>query len=211
MSDSTIKTIQLTGGVSMEMGGVTRKKGGGGKNKTKTYKIDRSEGGGSTSPGTLVQLTASSLPGKNGAPEPVGLNSRLTAAGAPLQIAGKRQSSSASTSTKAATASAASTPVKVVLAAAKKKGRVILAAAKPSTQSSTRKASHSKKVRMTLSSLSRKIHKAKAIRKTATESTIEQIKKVLRSANLIKEGSKAPEPMLRQMYADYMTLKGRAL
>ena len=195
----------------MEMGGVTRKKGGGGKNKTKTYKIDRSEGGGSTSPGTLVQLTASSLPGKNGAPEPVGLNSRLTAAGAPLQIAGKRQSSSASTSTKAATASAASTPVKVVLAAAKKKGRVILAAAKPSTQSSTRKASHSKKVRMTLSSLSRKIHKAKAIRKTATESTIEQIKKVLRSANLIKEGSKAPEPMLRQMYADYMTLKGRAL
>ena len=210
MSDSTIKTIQLTGGVSMEMGGVTRKKGGGGKNKAKTYKIDRSEGGGSTSPGTIVQLTASSLPGKNGAPEPVGLNSRLTAAGAPLQMAGKRQSSSASTSTKAAT-TAASTPVKVVLAAAKKKGRVILAAAKPSTQSSTRKASQSKKVRMTISSLSRKIHKAKAIRKTATESTIEQIKKVLRSANLIKENSKAPEPMLRQMYADYMTLKGRAL
>jgi hypothetical protein len=195
----------------MEMGGITRKKGGSGKNKAKTYKIDRSEGGGSTSPGTIVQLTASSIPGKNGAPEPVGLNSRLTAAGAPLQIAGKRQATSATTSSKATASTAAATPVKVVLAAAKKKGRVILAAAKPTTQSSTRKVSHSKKVRMTISSLSRKIHKAKAIRKTATESSIEQIKKVLRSANLIKADSKAPEPMLRQMYADYMTLKGRAL
>jgi hypothetical protein len=59
--------------------------------------------------------------------------------------------------------------------------------------------------------LSRKIHKAKAIRKNATESSLEEIKKILNKAGLIKEDSKAPEAMLRQMYADYMTLKGRAL
>ena len=216
MSDPTVKTIQLTGGVTTEMGGGTRRKGGN-KNKAKTYKIERSEGGGSTSPGTLVQLSASSIPGKVGTPEPVGLNSRLTAVGAPaspVQIAGKRHAAAAANATTNAIKppTDSTTPVKVVLAAAKKKGRVILAAAKPvASAPSTKKVSHSKKVHMTISSLTRKIHKAKAIRKTATESSIEKIKKVLHSANLIKEGSKAPEAMLRQMYADYMTLKGRAL
>lgn len=184
MSDSTIKNIQLTGGVSTEMG--KRK-----KSKSKTYKIDR-DGGGSTSPGTITQLTASSLPGST--TDPVGINRPLTAAGAPLQIAGKKED----------------TPVKVVLAAAKKKGRVILA--KPTVApGKTRKTSHTKKVRVTISSLTRKIHKAKAIRKSASESTMEEIKKTLRQASLIKEGSKAPDSILRQMYADYMTLKGRAL
>ena len=204
MSDPTIKNIQLTGGVSTEMGS-SRKKGKGGANKT--FKLDR--GGGSTSPGTLVQLTASSLPGSPGVPKPVGVDSPLTAAGAPLQTAGKRSTKPES---KPEAKSEAATPVKVVLAAAKKKGRVILAAAKPATPAGkTRKVSKSKKVRVTISSLSRKIHKAKAIRKTATESTLEEVKKVLSKAGLIKEDSKAPEPMLRQMYADYMTLKGRAL
>jgi len=201
MSDPTIKNIQLTGGVSTEMGSSRKKSGRTGSNKT--FKIDR--GGGSTSPGTLTQLTASRVPGSADAPEPVGVDSRLTAAGAPLQIAGKKI-------VKPEVKSEAAAPVKVILAAAKKKGRVILAAAKPVvTPGKTRKISKSKKVRVTISSLSHKIHKAKAIRKTATESTLEEVKKVLTKAGLIKADSKAPEPMLRQMYADYMTLKGRAL
>jgi hypothetical protein len=68
-----------------------------------------------------------------------------------------------------------------------------------------------KRVRVTISNLSRKIHKAKAIRKTATEATIEEVKKELQGAGLIKSDSKAPDTMLRQMYADFMTLKSRAL
>jgi hypothetical protein len=201
MSDSTIKNIQLTGGVSTEMGQSRKRGRGGAKGSSKTFKVDR--GGGSTSPGTLVQLTASSLPGSQDAPQVVGVNSSLTAAGAPLQIAGKKMTKPSS---------GATAPMKVILAEPKKKERVILAAAKPAVvPGKTRKISKSKKVRVTISSLSHKIHKAKAIRKTATESTLEEIKKVLSKAGLIKQESKAPETMLRQMYADYMTLKGRAL
>lgn len=204
MSDPTIKNIQLTGGVSTEMGN-TRRKARGQKGGSKTFKIDRSEtGGGSTSPGTIVQLATSRVPGSTDVPAPVGVNSPLTAKGAPVQEAGKPK----------VTDKAAEQPVKVVLAAAKKKGRVVLAPAKPqaaATPGKTRKASHTKKVRVTISNLSKKIHKAKEIRRVATETTVDEVKKVLNKAGLIKADSKAPDTMLRQMYADYMTLKGRAL
>jgi len=126
----------------------------------------------------------------------------LTGKGAPVQEAGK------------STEKKEDAPVKVVLAAPKKKGHVILAAAKqPGTAAAgkTRKVMRSKKVRMTISCLGKKIHKAKEIRKAATESTLDEVKRTLNKANLIKKDSKAPETMLRQMYADYMTLKGRAL
>jgi hypothetical protein len=101
--------------------------------------------------------------------------------------------------------------MKVVLAAAKKKERVVLAPAKVTTPGKTRKVSRAKKVRVTISNLSKKIDKAKEIRKTASDSTVDEVKKALHKAGLIKADSKAPETMLRQMYADYMTLKGRAL
>lgn len=220
MSDPTVKTIQLvgggTGGASDEGGG-TRKKGAR-KGPRKTYKVGDSsptvikEGGGSTSPGTITQISASHIPGRPGAPEPVGVNSPLTAVGAPLQSAGK---SAAADGKSAAAAATSALPMKVVLAAAKKKkGKVILAAAKVAgtvSAGKTRKVSHAKKVRVTISSMSKKIHKAKEIRKAATDTTLEEIKKALHKAGLIKGDSKAPEQMLRQMYADFMTLKGRAL
>ena len=211
MSDPTIKNIQLTGGVGTEMGD-TRKKGR--KSKSKTYKIDRAEGGGSTSPGTLTQLAASSIPGslQKNSPAPVGINSPLTAAGSPLQAAGSTLQTAGKSKDVSAVATNSATPMKVVLAAAKKKGRIILAAAKPIlSPAKTKKVSHTKKVRVTISNLGKKIHKAKEIRKVATESTIDDIKKTLHKAGLIKEGSKAPDTILRQMYADFMTLKGRAL
>ena len=226
MSDPTVKTIQLvgggTGGASDEGGG-TRKKGVR-KGPRKTYKVGDSgsptvikEGGGSTSPGTITQISASHIPGTPGAPEPVGVNSPLTAVGAPVQSAGKSaaEGKSAADSKSGAASTASAVPMKVVLAAAKKKkGKVILAAAKVASTvnaSKTRKVSHAKKVRVTISSMSKKIHKAKEIRKAATDTTLEEIKKALHKAGLIKGDSKAPEQMLRQMYADFMTLKGRAL
>jgi hypothetical protein len=146
----------------------------------------------------MVQLESSRLPGvpPPGTPEPVGIDSPLTAVGAALtQAAGKKDM-----------------PMKVVLAAAKKKGSVVLAAAKPkAADSKTRKVSRSKKVRVTISNLGKKIHKAKEIRKVATDTGIEDVKKALQKAALIKPGSKAPDAMLRQLYADFMMLKGRAL
>jgi hypothetical protein len=194
--DPNIKNIQLTGALS---GGVTdgksRKKGS--KAPRKTFKISH-EGGGGTSPGTMVQIEASRLPGvpPPGTPEPVGVDSSLTAAGSPLtQSAGKKD-----------------VPMKIVLAAAKKKPSVVLAAAKPKHGGSkTKKVSRSKKVRVTISNLGKKIHKAKEIRKVATDTSIEDVKKALQKAALIKPGSKAPDAMLRQLYADFMMLKGRAL
>ena len=231
-----MKTIQLvgggTGGASDEGGG-TRKKGAR-KGPRKTYKVGDSsptvikEGGGSTSPGTITQISASHIPGTPGAPEPVGVNSPLTAVGAPVQSAGKRVAEGKRAAATSPTASAVravsavtavtavtAVPMKVVLAAAKKKkGKVILAAAKASgamNAAKTRKVSQAKKVRVTISSMSKKIHKAKEIRKAASDTTLEDIKKALHKAGLIKGDSKAPEQMLRQMYADFMTLKGRAL
>ena len=204
MSDPNVKNITLVSPSSSDAaeGGGTRRRGRkGGKNKT--FKVDATrEGGGSTSPGTHTQLAASSLPGSDaGSVAPVGVDSPLTDKGAPLQI----------TSSKGG---AAHKPMKVVLAAAKvKKGKVILAAAKPvsATATKTRKAGHAKKVRVTISNLGKKIKMAKDIRKAATDSSMDDIKKDLTKAGLVKAGSKAPDAMLRQIYADFMTLKGRAL
>ena len=206
MSDPNVKNITLVSpssyaeGGSTEGGG-TRRKGRKGS-RSKTFKVDATrEGGGSTSPGTLTQLAASSIPGS--APpaiEPVGVDSALTEKGAVLISKGG--------------ATEAQKPMKVVLEAAKKKkGKVILAAAKPvvTAASKTRKAGHAKKVRVTISNLGKKIHMAKQIRKAASDSSIEEVKKDLTKAGLVKAGSKAPDAMLRQIYADFMTLKGRAL
>jgi anti-sigma28 factor (negative regulator of flagellin synthesis) len=101
--------------------------------------------------------------------------------------------------------------VKVVLGELKKKPKVVLAAAKAKAPVQTRKNKAARKVRVSMVSLSRKIHRATDIRKKASEDKIEEIKKALQKAELIKADSKAPEIMLRQMYADFMMLKKRAL
>jgi hypothetical protein len=196
--DPNIKNIQLTGPLGGGASDGKSRKKGGAKSQRKTFKISQ-DGGGGTSPGTMVQLESARLPGipPPGTPEPVGVDSPLTAVGAPLtQTAGKKD-----------------TPMKVVLAAAKKKkAAVVLAAAKPKHgDSKTKKVSRSKKVRVTISNLGKKITKAKEIRKAATDTGIEDVKKALQKAALIKPGSKAPDAMLRQLYADFMMLKGRAL
>lgn len=203
--DPNIKNIQLTGSLGGGTSDGKSRKKGGAKTQRKTFKISQ-DGGGGTSPGTMDQLQAARLPGvpPPGTPEPVGVDSPLTAVGTPLtptqppvvQAAGKKDA-----------------PMKVVLAAAsKKKAAVVLAAAKPKHgDSKTKKVSRAKKVRVTISNLGKKIHKAKEIRKAATDTGIEDVKKALQKASLIKPGSKAPDAMLRQLYADFMMLKGRAL
>ena len=190
MSDPNIKQITLVGGGESEKPQRRR------TSKKKKFEIPKVEKeGGGTSPGTLTQLAAShTAPVK--AVAPVGLNSALTQKGAPLQTAGSK----------------AHVPMKVVLAAAKKKGKVLLAAAKPVVQvEKTRKSKAARKVRVSMTGLSRKIKAAKTIRQKASKDTIDDIKKALVKAALIKMDSKAPEQMLRQMYADYMMLKKRAL
>ena len=69
----------------------------------------------------------------------------------------------------------------------------------------------SKKIKFSLKNLSKKLHKAKTIKKHAQEKSLDEIKKILEEAKLIKVGSKAPEPMIRQIYSDFMVLKHKAL
>jgi hypothetical protein len=111
-----------------------------------------------------------------------------------------------------------------VLAAPKKKGKVVLAAAAPKVAAASHAAAAAaaaaktrrvmrgaRKIRVSMSSLSKKIHRAKTIRHKATADSIADIKRTLHKVGLIKADSKAPETVLRQMYADFMTLKNRAL
>jgi beta-lactam-binding protein with PASTA domain len=119
--------------------------------------------------------------------------------------------------------SAATAPVKVVLAAAKKKKPgLVLASAKPAAAVALKKviatkpaAGHTRhkarKIKVSMKTLRKKINRAKTIRKSAEGASLEQIKKELQKAGILKADSKAPEGILRQMYADFMTLKSRAL
>jgi hypothetical protein len=226
MADPNVKTFQISGTNSSssqvpEMGSGPDQDGGGTRKRqrkpraaSKTYKLGMitKEGGGATSPGTIVQMSASQTPSNPGLPAPVGATSALTDKGSPTEClkggGGKAV---------AAPAPAAAPAVKVVLAAPKKKkGKVVLAAAKPlptptPTKPSIQTRKAARKVRVSMKSLSKKIHRAKTIRKEATDTTLEHVKKALHKAGLIKAESKAPETILRQMYADFLTLKSRAL
>ena len=59
--------------------------------------------------------------------------------------------------------------------------------------------------------MNKKIHKAKTIKKQSEEKSLDEIKKILSDARLIKVNSKAPEAMIRQIYSDFMVLKHKAL
>lgn len=92
---------------------------------------------------------------------------------------------------------------KVVLEPPKKTAAKLVA-----SKSKTRKA---KKIRVSLAGLGKRITRHKKIQKEARSYSIEDIKKTLVAAKLIKPESKAPESILRQIYADYQTLKNKAL
>ena len=204
---STVKQFQLTGEAATSYGGGmgstkkgrTRKlkAGGAGTEITKT-------GGGSTSPGTATQLAASHVPGIQVSPV-VGVDSGLTQKGALVAMGGGAAKPLNAQPLEGGAAT------KVVLAAAKKKGHVVLAAPKAAAtkQKKTRKASRS--IKMSMTGLDKKITRAKTIRKDAAAISVPDLKKALHKAGLIKLESKAPESILRQMYADYMMLKDRAL
>lgn len=191
VSDPNIKQVTLVGGAKKT---TTRKRGGNKHQKKLELPGEITKvGGGGTSPGTMTQLTSSRVEPVGNRLEPVGVNSNLTKVGATIQSAGSQ-------------------PLKVILAAAKHKGKVVLGAAKKDIPyAKTKKYKAARKVRVSMVTLGNKIKIAKTIRQKASKDTIEEIKKSLEKAGLIKTDSKAPEIMLRQMYADFMMLKKRAL
>jgi hypothetical protein len=98
---------------------------------------------------------------------------------------------------------------KLVLAAPKKhKGKLLLTP--PSGKKKTRK------IRVQLAGMKKRLTRAKHIHKDSKEKSIEEIRKILEEAKLIKPsssttGKKVPDDVLRNIYRDYMLLRGKAL
>ena len=215
-SDPTVKRITLTAAAAESLspkafevatGALTH--GGGTRRKGKKMIVPKEvnvlkEGGGSTSPGTLVQLAASHIPGSNSS-KAVGATTAMTASGAEI---GK-------VAPAAPTKGGGQASQKVILTKSRKTKKVMLVApAKPAATAAAAasvKRKTVKKVKVSLTGLGHKLRRAKTIRNKATLRTLDDVKKELVKANLIKGDSKAPEDILRQMYADYMVLKKRAL
>lgn len=218
--NSQTKTFTVTADVASAIGG-TRKRRKRTTAKTETMKIGKQEGG--TSPGTTLQIEANKAPGGAEPPSANFQKSTETALAktttesspAPVQSAGAKVTAPAKPPS---IQSVAHKPVKVILEKKKKSTRVLLSPTKvkklnptpaPSTVPKTRKVA--KKIRMSLGGLGKRVNRANTIRNDAKKQKIEDVKKTLVEAKLIKSDSKAPETVLRQMYSDYMMLKNRAL
>jgi hypothetical protein len=116
---------------------------------------------------------------------------------------------------------AGSKSVKVILDPSKKKAKkivlsppkaVVKLAPGPSGVAGAKKTHKvSRRIRVSVDGLNKRVNRAKTIKKESQKMPIEQLKKELEGAALIKKGSTAPEHILRQMYSDFQVLKQRAL
>ena len=208
MADANTKIFTVSAEVASTIGG-TRKRRKRTTARAETMKIGKQEGG--TSPGTTLQIEANKAPG--GAPVP------------PADFQKSTDTALAKTTTESSPApiqkAGASKAVKVILEKRKKTTRVVLsptkvkklnptsASASVSQVAKTRKVA--KKIRMSLGGFGKRVNRANTIRAESNKQKIDDVKKTLVEAKLIKADSKAPETVLRTMYADYMMLKNRAL
>jgi len=196
-----LKQIQITGGAAEDYTSVMTT----GKRKRtsrKNRKEDEIPTGlikqGGASPAALIQLEADRAPTLPGTPPPKGIETtglKVYPEG-PAPVSGGAQVKS-----------------KVVLEPKKKEPakqlpKLKLEAPKKKVSTTTRKA---RKIRVSLQNLNKRITRHKKIQKEAKVVPIEQIKKSLVEAKLIKPETKAPDNILRQIYADYQALKNKAL
>jgi hypothetical protein len=222
MAESNVKTFTVTAEAASTIGG-TRKRKRRTTAKAETMKVGKEQHGG-TSPGTSLQVEANRAPG--GA-EPPSANFTKSSGGDLAKVT--TESSPAPVVKQAGGTNAPPKPVpapqqggvakavKVILEKKKKGTKVVLAPTKvkklnsvtPAVPAKTRKVA--KKIRISLNGFGKRVTRATTIKHESKKQKIEDIKKTLVEAKLIKETSKAPEGVLRTMYADYMTLKNRAL
>ena len=160
---------------------------------------------GGTSPGTLVALQASSVPTSPGTPppQPVPTSGLKTNPESPAPV-------SALTQPAIPTQGGAKQKAKLILEPAhkKKEGMKLVAPKAKHQPNQTRKA---RKIRVSISGLGKRMTRHKKIQKEAKVVPLDQLKKKLIEVKLIKPDTKAPEQILRQIYADYETLKNKAL
>jgi hypothetical protein len=109
--------------------------------------------------------------------------------------------------------------IKIILAPSKRKtAKVVLAPVKTKinklpgpVQQKGKTFKVSRRIRVSVSGFNKRLHRAKTIKKESAKMPIEKMKGELIEAGLIKKESKAPEAILRTMYADFQMLKQRAL
>jgi hypothetical protein len=103
---------------------------------------------------------------------------------------------------------------KVVLAPKKHKSQVLLAPPTSAKKYGSKPVRETRKIKVQLSNMKRRVSTAKIIHKDSKEKSIEEIRKLLEEAKLIKpakEGKKVPEDILRNIYKDYLILRNKAL
>lgn len=74
--------------------------------------------------------------------------------------------------------------------------------------SQTRKA---RRIKLTVANLTHRFTRAKRVKETTEKENVDTIRNFLIQKGVIQQKSKAPEKMLRSMYADFMLLKDQAL
>jgi hypothetical protein len=103
----------------------------------------------------------------------------------------------------------------LVLAPKKKPtGRLLLAPPKGKSAGSSGHRASTRKIKVNLTNMKKRIHTAKLIHKDSKDKSIDEIRGLLESAKLIKpakEGKKVPEDILRNIYKDYLILRNKAL
>jgi hypothetical protein len=222
--DPNTKQVKITGGAAAALEPSTYETMEGGKRNTSRKRAMKNprvtamkDGGGSTSPGTMVQLASTHVPGPpisvTGVASNLSMKGATVAAEAPsISLTGGKRVI-AGTAGATATAATAETPVakdqKVVLKP--KVSKVVLGAKITKKVHHTKRNKTIKKVAVSLGGLSSKLSRAKTIRNKASKHTLEEVKRDLTKAGLIKADTKAPEDVLRSMYADFMLLKKRAI
>lgn len=226
MSDN-VKTFTVSASAAGGMGG-TRKRKRRSTVKGQTMKVGKEQHGG-TSPGVSLQMEGNRAPGgleppsvafqKSTGGELSKSSTESSPAPVSVQAGGKSQVKLLPKPTPQPPAQEGAA-VKVILEKKTKGTRVVLAPTKVkklnhtvsgSTKPHGQTRKMAKKIRMSLGGFGKRVTRANTIRVDAKKQTIGDVKKTLVDAKLIKETSKAPEGVLRQMYSDYMMLKNRAL
>lgn len=100
---------------------------------------------------------------------------------------------------------------RLILSPAKTKTKKVLLAAPVNKQNV--KKGETRKIRVQLSGLKKRMTKAKSIHHDSRDKPIAEVRKLLEDAKLIKPDltGKVPENVLRDIYKDYLLLRNRAL
>lgn len=104
---------------------------------------------------------------------------------------------------------------KIILEPKKKqKGKLLLAPPSGQSKRATRSNCQTRKIRIGFAGMKKRITRSKSIHRDAKEKSIHEIRSILENAKLVKpskDGKAVPEDILRNIYKDYMLLRGKAL